>query len=51
MRLAWLVSTEEQLTYIYKPSEDLRKISFDELIFGEEVLVEFSVRLSEILEY
>lgn len=51
VRLGWLVSTEEQLTYIYKPGEELKTCSFDELIFGEEILVDFSVRLSEILEY
>ena len=51
VRLAWLVSTEEQLTYIYKSGEELKTCSFDELLFGENVLVDFSVRLSEILEY
>lgn len=51
VRFAWLISTEEQLTYIYKPGEDVKTCSFNELILGEEVLVDFSVRLSEILEY
>lgn len=51
VRLAWLVSTETQTTYIYKPGMPESVCSFNEEIYGEDVLVDFSVRLSDILEY
>ncbi|MCF0056613.1 Uma2 family endonuclease [Dyadobacter sp. CY356] len=51
VRLGWLISTEKQITYVYKPDEELKTILFDELIFGEEVLDGFSIRLRDILEY
>lgn len=51
VKLAWLVSTEQQITYIFKPGAPESSCSFKELLFGEEVLVEFSVRLCDILEY
>jgi len=51
VRLAWLISTEDQLTYIYQPSKLQTTCSFDEILYGEDVLIDFSVKLSDILEY
>ena len=51
VRLAWLISTEEQLTYIYKEGKSPATCSFDDILSGENVLINFSVRLSDILEY
>jgi len=51
VKLGWLVSTEQQITYIFKPGEPESSCPFEELVFGEEVLNDFSVRLSDILEY
>jgi Uma2 family endonuclease len=51
VRLAWLVSTEAQTTYIFRPGVPESACSFNEEISGEDVLVDFSVRMSDILEY
>lgn len=51
VRLAWLISTEAQLTYIYRSGHPLTTCTFDEFLSGEDVLTDFSVRLSDILEY
>ena len=51
VKLGWLVSTEQQITYIFNPGEPESSCPFEELPFGEDVLNEFSVRLSDILEY
>ena len=51
VRLAWLVSTEDQITYIYQQEKPLTTCSFNDILTGGGVLVDFSVRLSEILEY
>jgi Uma2 family endonuclease len=51
VRLAWLVSTEEQVTYIYQPGKAESQCLFTDRLVGEDVLIDFSVRLSDILEY
>lgn len=51
VRLAWLIDTEQQLTYIYQPEIAVTTCSFNEFLFGGEVLANFTVRLSDILEY
>lgn len=51
VRLGWLISTEKQITYVYQPGKDIRTYSFDEILTGDDVLIDFSVRLSDILEY
>ncbi|MEO6685288.1 MAG: Uma2 family endonuclease [Dyadobacter sp.] len=51
VRLGWLISTEKQVTYVYQPGKEIRTYSFDEILNGDDVLVDFSVRLSDILEY
>jgi Uma2 family endonuclease len=51
VRLAWLVSTEEQVTYIYQPGKVESQCLFTDRLVGEDVLIDFSVRLSDILEY
>ena len=51
VRLAWLVSTEDQITYIYQPEKEVRICSFNDVLEGENVLTQFSVRLRDILEY
>jgi Uma2 family endonuclease len=51
VRLAWLVSPEEQLTYIYQSGLPVTTCSFNDILSGGEVLTDFSVKLSDILEY
>ncbi len=51
VRLAWLVSTEKQITYVYQPDKEIRTYAFDDVLTGDDVLVDFSVKLSDILEY
>lgn len=51
VKLGWLISTEKQIIYVYEPGKEIRTYSFDEILTGDDVLVNFSVRLSDILEY
>lgn len=51
VKLAWLISTEQQITYIFKPGEAEASCSFEEILSGGDVLQGFSVKLSDILEY
>lgn len=51
VRLAWLVSTEDELTYIYQPGQLPTTCSFEEILYGEDVLIDFSVKMCDILEY
>lgn len=51
MRLAWLVCPDSQTTYIYEPGKPPLAMYFNETLSGGEVLLPFSVRLSDILEY
>ena len=50
VRLAWLVSPDEKLTYIYRPDQFPATKLFTETLSGEEVLVGFETVLAEILE-
>lgn len=51
VRLAWLICPDSQTTYIYEPGKPQLAMHFEETLSGGEVLVAFSVRLSDILEY
>jgi len=51
VRLAWLVCPDSQTTYVYEPGKPQLAIHFDETLSGGEVLINFSTRLSDILEY
>ncbi len=51
VRLAWLVCPDSQTTYIYEPGKPQLAIHFDQTLSGGEVLLNFSTRLSDILEY
>jgi Uma2 family endonuclease len=51
VKLAWLISPEQQLTYIFKPGEEETTCGFNEMLTGANVLIDFWVRLSDILEY
>lgn len=51
VRLAWLVCPDSQTTYIYEPGKPQLAKHFDETLSGGEVLIGFSTRLSDILEY
>lgn len=51
VRLAWLVCPDSQTTYIYEPGKPQLAVHFDETLSGGEVLLGFSTRLSDILEY
>lgn len=51
VRLAWLVSPDEKLTYIYRPNQtDVETKSFTEALSGEDVLPGFTTVLADILE-
>ncbi len=50
VRLAWLVSPDEKLTYIYRPGHPVETKTFTEMLSGENVLVGFETVLAEILE-
>lgn len=51
VRLAWLVCPESQTTFVYEPGKPQLALHFDDTLSGGEVLVGFSTRLSDILEY
>lgn len=51
VRLACLVCPDSQTTYIYEPGKPPLAMHFEETLSGGEVLVGFSTRLSDILEY
>lgn len=51
VRLAWLVCPKGQTTYVYEPGKPPLAVHFEETFSGGEVLVGFSTRLSDILEY
>ena len=51
VKLAWLVSKEAQTTYIFKSGEPESVCFFNDDFYGDDVLVDFFVRLSDILEY
>ena len=50
VRLAWLVSPDEKLTYIYRPGQPTETRAFTETLSGETVLVGFETVLAHILE-
>lgn len=50
VRLAWLVSPDEKLTYIYRPGQPAETKPFTETLSGEDVLMGFETVLAEILE-
>lgn len=50
VRLAWLVSPDEKLTYIYRPGQFVETKAFTETLSGEDVLLGFETVLAEILE-
>ena len=51
VRLAWLVCPKSQTTYVYEPGKPPLAVHFEETLSGGEVLIGFSTRLSDILEY
>ena len=50
VRLAWLVSPDEKLTYIYRPDQPVETRTFTETLSGEDVLIGFETVLADILE-
>lgn len=50
VRLAWLVSPDEKLTYIYRPGQPVDAKAFTETLTGDDVLVGFETILADILE-
>jgi Uma2 family endonuclease len=48
--LGWLVSMSEQQTYIYRPNSTPETKPFAEKLGGEDVLIDFEVVLTDILE-
>ncbi|NIJ55563.1 Uma2 family endonuclease [Dyadobacter arcticus] len=51
VKLAWLICTDQQITYIYEPGKASYTLKFEEILSGGIVLNDFSVRLSNILEF
>ncbi|GAB3805021.1 Uma2 family endonuclease [Spirosoma humi] len=50
VRLAWLISPEEKLTYIYRPEQPVETKAFTETLSGEDVMIGFETVLADILE-
>jgi Uma2 family endonuclease len=50
VRLGWLVSMSEQRTYVYRPHAQPETKLFSERLTGEDVLIDFEVVLTDILE-
>lgn len=50
VRLAWLVSPDEKLTYIYRLGQSPETKSFTQTLSGEDVMLGFETVLAEILE-
>ncbi|AKD56091.1 Uma2 family endonuclease [Spirosoma radiotolerans] len=50
VRLAWLISPEEKLTYIYRPEQSVETKAFTETLSGEDVMIGFETVLADILE-
>lgn len=50
VRLAWLISPEEKLTYIYKSGRPVETKAFMETLSGEDVMIGFETVLGDILE-
>ena len=50
VRLGWLVAMSEQRTYIYRPYAVIENKLFSETLTGDDVLVDFEVVLTNILE-
>lgn len=51
VRLAWLVSPDEKLTYIYRPGQSYPDVKrFSETLSGETVMPGFTTVLADILE-
>jgi Uma2 family endonuclease len=50
VRLAWLVSPDEQQTYIYRPDQPTETKPFSETLSGEDVMPGFETVLADILE-
>lgn len=50
VRLAWLIAMSEQQTYVYRADRTVTIIPFSENLTGEDVLVDFEVVLTNILE-
>ena len=51
VRLGWLVSPNERLTYIYRPDQPVENKAFTETLSGNDVLPGFETVLAEILEF
>lgn len=51
VRLAWLICTDQQITYVYEQGKTSCTVKFEEMLSGGTVLTNFSVRLSDILEF
>jgi|ERR1017187_1013831 Uma2 family endonuclease len=49
IRLGWLVDYKQGITYIYKPDAEIVKKSFDEFLYGEDVLPGFKLKLSKLV--
>ncbi len=48
VRLAWLMDRKNRVTYIYRLDGTEDKLSFDETLSGEEVLVGFQLKIADI---
>jgi len=40
----------EQQTYIFQPNESTKKVAFSQKLTGEDILIDFEVTLTDILE-
>ncbi|WP_428666821.1 Uma2 family endonuclease [Runella sp.] len=50
VRLAWLISMSQKKTYVYRANGEVKKVSFDQKLEGEDILPGFEVILADIFE-
>jgi Uma2 family endonuclease len=50
VRLGWLIDPKSEVTYIYQPTKEVAKKTFDDVLSGETVLPGFQLELRRILQ-
>ena len=48
VRLGWLIDRKNEKTYIYRLDGSISSVPFSETLDGEDVLVGFKLRISDI---
>ena len=51
VRLGWLVDPQTQTTTIYRPNQESETKAFSETLYGEDVLVGFTMNVEDVLSF